>query len=73
MIYLNVLEPLFSRVISISGTTLIQKPMTAKEEENSYKGVLDILKIKDRSLEDCIKALIEVPFETFLTILRSVS
>ena len=56
----------------MSGTTLMRKPMTAKEEEKSYKGVLDALEIKDGSPEDRIKALIQVPFEKFLTIPRSV-
>ena len=56
----------------MSGTTLMRKPMTAKEEEKSYKGVLDALEIKDGRPEDRIKALMQVPFEKFLTIPRSV-
>jgi hypothetical protein len=56
----------------MSGTTLMRKPMTAEEEEKSYKGVLDALEIKGKSPEERVKALIETPFERFLTIPRSV-
>jgi hypothetical protein len=56
----------------MSGTTLMRKPMTAEEEEKSYSGVLDALEIKGGSPEDRIKALMEVPFEKFLTVPRNV-
>jgi hypothetical protein len=56
----------------MSGTTLMRKPMTWEDEENSYRGVLDALEIKGESPEERVKALIETPFERFLTIPRSV-
>jgi carboxylesterase type B len=72
MIHLNTSQPLFKRAMCMSGTTLMRKPMTAEEEEKSYNAVLDALGIKDASPEDRIKAIMEVPFENFLAIPRSV-
>ncbi|KAH8817486.1 putative carboxylesterase [Xylogone sp. PMI_703] len=72
MFHLSASQPLFRRVISMSGTPLMRKAMTQEEEEKSYNGVLSALKIKDEGSEERIKTLLEVPFEKFLTIPRNV-
>jgi hypothetical protein len=56
----------------MSGTTLMRKPMTAEDEEKCYGQVLSALGIECLSKEERIKALLEIPFEKFLTIPRSV-
>jgi hypothetical protein len=72
MIHLNTSQPLFKRAICMSGTTLMRKPMTAEEEEKSYRMVLEALEINGESREERIKALLETPAEKFLTIPRNV-
>jgi hypothetical protein len=56
----------------MSGTTLMRKPMTAEEEEKSYRMVLEALEINGENREERIKALLETPAEKFLTIPRNV-
>ncbi|RFU24125.1 hypothetical protein B7463_g12213, partial [Scytalidium lignicola] len=72
MIHLSASKPLFKRATCMSGTTLMRKPMTTEEEENSYNGVLDSLEIKGENAQEQVKALLEIPFDKFLGIPRDV-
>jgi len=62
-LHLHSTEPLFKRLVSISGTTLLMKPLPPFVAEFAYASVLESLGIKDLSPADRIKALIIMQFD----------
>lgn len=54
---------MFKRAISMSGTFLIPPPAPRDVHEANYQQVIEILGVKEASVEERIKAILETPAE----------
>jgi hypothetical protein len=54
-------EPLMKRCISTGGTALLLKPLPPPVTESAYQQITEAFGLADKSPEDRIKALLEIP------------
>ncbi|KAH7336031.1 carboxylesterase-like protein [Rhexocercosporidium sp. MPI-PUGE-AT-0058] len=61
-------EPLFKRYVSMSGTSLMMKPLPPPVSEFAYSSVIEMFGLKDASGPERIKALLALPVEKLLSV-----
>jgi len=61
--HLHSKEPLFNHLLSMSGTSLLMKPLPAVVHESIYQNVLKAFKLEDKSPSDRIQAIIDMPWD----------
>lgn len=66
MLHLHSDEPLFKRFISMSGSSLMLKPLPLPVTEFAYASVLKALDIENLSGPERVKFLLESPIEKLL-------
>ena len=66
-VQLNSQEPLFKRLMSMGGTSLLMRPLPPVVHEATYDTVISQLGLKDMSAEDRIAALLQMPSEELLS------
>ena len=65
-LHLHSEEPLFKRLVSMSGTSLLIKPLPPFIADSGYTTVLKALNFDNLSAADRITALLNTPIEEFL-------
>lgn len=56
-------EPIMKRCLSTGGAVLLFKPLSLDIAETAYQQVVEAFGLKDKSPQDRIKALLEIPTE----------
>ncbi|KAF2462453.1 para-nitrobenzyl esterase [Lineolata rhizophorae] len=59
-------EPLFERIVSMSGTSLMLKPLPPPVSEFAYAGVVEALGLKELEPAEQVKKLVEMPAEELM-------
>ncbi len=67
-LHLHSQEPLFKRYVSMSGTSLMMKPLPPPVSEFAYSYAIEFFGLKDLSASERINALLELPVEKLLSV-----